>query len=72
VNYIHKYYTDPRTKKPHPFTRIETAFPLIKYNVDIWEPVEKQATAVVKKFIEIQLPMSKTEVEATIKRLKKF
>eukprot|EP01080_Neovahlkampfia_damariscottae_P001491 gene1491-12108_t len=72
MNYIHKYYTDPRTKKPHPFTRIETAFPLIKYNVDIWEATEKQAAIVVKKFIDIQLPMSKDEVEAVIKLKHQF
>lgn len=58
---------DPRTKKPHPLSRIEDCFPLTKYNVDVWEPTEKQAQVVAKKMIELQLPLSKTEVEATVK-----
>lgn len=40
---------------------------MTKYSVDIWEPTEKQAQSVSKKMIELQLPLSKTEVEVTIK-----
>jgi ribosome maturation protein SDO1 len=34
INYIHKYYTDPRSKTAHPVTRIEGALSEIKYNID--------------------------------------
>ncbi len=42
VNYIHKYFVDPRAKTPHPVTRIEAALDTLKIRVDPDIPVEKQ------------------------------
>jgi len=61
-----------RQKKPHPFSRIEDTFPLCKYNVDLNESVEKQAGMVAKKMIELQLPLSKMEVEVSMKLKPQF
>lgn len=49
INYIHKYYTDPRSKIPHPVTRIELAFEKVRPNVDPFKPADQQAQDLVKK-----------------------
>jgi ribosome maturation protein SDO1 len=66
INYIHKYYTDPRNKTPHPITRIENAFEQIKYNVDPFKLTEQQAQDVVKLMINTGLPLKKSEIEAQL------
>lgn len=65
VNYIHKYYADPKTKTPHPVIRIENALVQLKVKVDPDIPSEKQAHEVLKKLPEI-LPLKKLETQATL------
>jgi len=66
INYIHKYFTDPKTKLPHPVLRIENAVDQLKIKIDPDIPAEKQASDIVKKLPEI-LPIKKTQMEGTLK-----
>jgi len=65
VNYIHKYYTDPRLKTPHPVARIEAAMAELKLRVDPDVPNEKQIQDIVKRLPEV-LPIKKAEMSGTI------
>lgn len=65
VNYIHKYYTDPKARKPHPVVRIDGALDEIKFRVDPDEPPERQAQEAVKKLVEV-IPLKKSEVEGRL------
>jgi len=65
INYFHKYYLDPKTKKPHPVTRIESALSQIKVRIDPDIPVDKQVLEISKKLIEV-IPIKRSEMEATI------
>lgn len=65
VTYLHKYYTDPKAKTPHPVVRIENALDQVKFRVDPDLPSDKQAQEAVKKIITI-LPMKKSEMGGTI------
>lgn len=60
VQYIHKYYINPKTKTPHPVVIIDNALKEQRYNVTE-EPVEKQVQKIMKTMIE-HLPMRKNEV----------
>jgi len=66
VNYIHKYYIDPRTKTPHPVVRIENAFEELKINVDPDAPAERQLQEKVLKRLPEVLPVKKTEMCGTL------
>jgi ribosome maturation protein SDO1 len=48
VNYLHKYFVDPKTKAPHPVIRIENALVDLKYRVDPDIAVEKQVQEIMK------------------------
>jgi len=61
VTYLHKYYVDPKTKYPHPVTRIENALVEIKYRVDPDLPVEKQVTEIMRNLPTV-LPVKKQEM----------
>jgi len=66
INYIHKYYIDPRTKTPHPVTRIEAAFEQMHLNIDPSQPAERQVQdKVIKKLPEI-MPIRRQEMEGTL------
>jgi ribosome maturation protein SDO1 len=66
VNYIHKYYIDPRTKTPHPVVRIENALDQMKINVDPDMAAERQVQEkVLKKLPEI-LPIKRSEMSGTL------
>jgi len=49
IYYITKNYVDPKSKNPHPRTRIENAFVEMKIRIDPEGPTEQQAEAAVKK-----------------------
>lgn len=51
VNYIHKYYINPKTNLPHPVVHIEAALQHVKFKVDINESVEKQVEIAMKMLI---------------------
>jgi ribosome maturation protein SDO1 len=65
VNYIAKYYVDPKTKLPHPVVRIENALETLKIRIDPDIPADKQAHEIVKKFPGV-LAVKKIEIEGTI------
>lgn len=60
VNYIHKYYINPKTNAPHPLINIDNALKEQRYNVTE-ESVERQVQKIMKKMI-MQLPMKKNEI----------
>jgi len=53
VNYIHKYYVDPKNNTPHPVTRIELALEELKVKVDPEASTSKQVQDVIKRLPEI-------------------
>lgn len=65
VTYLHKHYTDPKTKTPHPLVRIENALDETKYRVDADQPADKQAQEAAKKIMLI-LPMKKSQMGGTM------
>jgi ribosome maturation protein SDO1 len=65
ITFIHKQYVDPRTKVPHPLTRIETVIKDMKLNVDPFKPAEKQVEAIYSKLVE-KMPLKKTLVYASL------
>jgi len=65
VNYIHKYYIDPKLKTPHPVVRIENALTTLKIKVDPDIPTERQCQDIVKKLPEV-MPIRKMEMEGTL------
>jgi len=72
VNYIHKYYIDPRTKTPHPMLRIENAFEELHINVDPDLPAERQLQEKVLRRLPEVLPIKKSEIEGTLTIPNKF
>ncbi|KAL6069520.1 Shwachman-Bodian-Diamond protein-like protein [Balamuthia mandrillaris] len=66
VNYIHKYFIDPRTKTPHPVVRIENAFTQLKITVDPDMPAERQVQDKVLKRLPEVLPIKKCEMEGVL------
>jgi len=48
VELIHRFGIDPRTKAPHPITRIEAALEEAKAKIDEFKSVEEQAQEIIK------------------------
>jgi len=65
INYIHKYYTDPKNNTPHPITRIELALDEMKVKVDPEIPTLRQVQDIVKRLPEI-MPIKKIEQVGTL------
>jgi len=65
VNYIHKYYADPKTKLPHPIIRIDAALNEAKARIDPDLPTEKQVTEIMKTLITI-IPCKKMEIPGIV------
>jgi ribosome maturation protein SDO1 len=65
VNYIHKYFVDPKTKTPHPVVRIQNALDTLKIRVDPDIPAERQVQEITRRLPEV-LPVRKQEMEGTI------
>lgn len=66
VNYIHKYFVDPRRKLPHPISRIENALDELKIRIDPSISTKRLIKDIVNKIPDV-LPLRKMEVEANIK-----
>jgi ribosome maturation protein Sdo1 len=58
LNYLHKYYHDPRGEKvtPHPVDRIDTVLKTLGLKIDIYIPLDQQIKTIVKK-LQDQLPL---------------
>ena len=65
VNYIHKYFIDPKTSTPHPVVRLELALEEAKIRIDPEQCAERQAHDAVKKLTSI-IPLKKCEMEAKL------
>jgi len=65
VNYIHKYYADPKTKLPHPVIRVDAALNELKVKIDPDIATEKQVLEIMKTLPTI-LPCKKIEIQGTI------
>lgn len=63
IEYIHKYYVDPKTKQPHPSTRIQNALEQIKgLRIDPDQPVDKQVDDLLPKITNF-IQLSRQEME---------
>jgi ribosome maturation protein SDO1 len=49
IYYIHKNYIDPKSKLPHPMSRLELAIDNLKYRIDTKRLTEQQANEIIKK-----------------------
>mmetsp|Transcript_333 Transcript_333/g.1197 ORF Transcript_333/g.1197 Transcript_333/m.1197 type:complete len:258 (+) Transcript_333:2344-3117(+) len=65
VQYLHKYFIDPKTLKPHPPARIETALSKVKFTADYKQSAESQAKAILSK-LKDQIPLKKSTIEAEL------
>lgn len=67
VDYIVRNSTNPVTKAPHTYTRVESALETAKIQVDPQRPVDQQIDRIIEKLTEI-LPMDfkKVTFKATI------
>ena len=66
IHLISTTYVDPRTKLPHPPTRVENALNEIRHPIDPFKPAEEQLQEIVEKLRTI-LPMSSENVKIAIK-----
>lgn len=66
VNYIHRYYVDPKTNKPHPTVRIENALADSKAKYDPDRDTVAQANALVDKMLSI-LPLKRSDMQGVVK-----
>lgn len=66
ISIISRNYVDPRTKLPHPQTRIENALEEAHVSIDHFRDAEEQVKEVVKALMPI-LPLSMESVEIAIK-----
>jgi ribosome maturation protein Sdo1 len=65
VTYLNKYFVDPKTKTPHPITRIENALETIKARIDPDIPTDRQIADLLKKLPGV-ISLKKQEVEGTL------
>jgi len=65
INYICKYYIDPRSKTPHPPARVEAALEELNIRVNPAATTEKQVQDIAKRLPEV-LPIKRQEVEGTL------
>jgi len=66
INFIAKNAIDPKTKNPIPPQRIELALEKVKYNIDPFKGVEKQAEEIVKKLVMV-MPIKIEKVKIALK-----
>ena len=66
MNFIHKYYVDPKTKFPHPVVRIENALVDLKYRVDADLSVDKQVQEIMRNMPGV-LPVQRCAFSAALK-----
>lgn len=65
VEHIHKYFIDPKSKRPHPAARIETALDNIKLRIDGDTPLERLVADALKKLPDV-LPLKKVTMGGTL------
>jgi len=65
INYIHKCYTDPKTKTPHPVLRIDNALTELKIRIDPDVPTDRQIQDIVKRLPEV-IAIKKSEIRGIV------
>eukprot|EP01123_Difflugia_compressa_P008180 TRINITY_DN237_c1_g1_i1.p1 TRINITY_DN237_c1_g1~~TRINITY_DN237_c1_g1_i1.p1 ORF type:complete len:281 (+),score=74.09 TRINITY_DN237_c1_g1_i1:363-1205(+) len=65
INYIHKYYIDPKTKTMIPVARIDNALTEIKVRIDPDQSTEKQVQEILKKLPGV-LTLKRAEITGAI------
>jgi len=65
INYIHKYYIEPKTKTMIPITRIDSALTEIKVRIDPDQPTEKQIQEIIKKLPGV-LTIKRAEISGVV------
>ncbi|MEM2320941.1 MAG: ribosome assembly factor SBDS [Candidatus Bathyarchaeia archaeon] len=66
IDFISRNAVDPRTKLPHPPTRIEQALEQVGFSVDPFKSVEEQANEAIKAIRTI-LPISIEKISVAVK-----
>lgn len=67
LDIIHRNAMDPRTKLPHPMTRLENAFSEAKIRIDMFQPAEMQVDDILKRLMPlIPIKIELLEVQVTI------
>lgn len=66
INMISRSYVDPRTKIPHPYTRIENALEEVHVSIDPFKSAEEQLNDIINVLRPI-LPLSIENVEIAVK-----
>lgn len=56
---------DPRSKTPHPVTRIENALDTLKFHAEPDLPLERQIAEIVKRLPDV-MPVRRAEIEAVL------
>jgi rRNA metabolism SBDS family protein len=65
VNYIAKYYIDPKTKKPHTLLNIQNALEAAKIRIDVDAPVDEQVKKAYSKLLEF-IKLKRSEIEGKL------
>lgn len=66
IHIISKTYVDPKSKLPHPPTRIENAMEDIRYHIDPFKEADEQVQEVVQALRSV-LPMSSENIQIALK-----
>lgn len=67
IQSIHENAMDPKTRLPHPLTRIENALDHIKFSIDPFESAEKQSDEIIKKLNAIlPITIAKKTIQITV------
>jgi ribosome maturation protein SDO1 len=67
THYLASKYVDPKTGRPHPVTRIESALDMIKgLSIDPKRSAADISNEILRKVIDTGLGMKKLEIEATV------
>ncbi|MBS7648539.1 MAG: ribosome assembly factor SBDS [Candidatus Bathyarchaeia archaeon] len=66
IDFISRNAVDPRTKLPHPPTRIEQALEQVRFPVDPFKSVEEQANEAIKALRSV-LPLSVEKISVAVK-----
>jgi len=66
IAFLSRHCVDPRTKAPHPPTRIEQALEQIRFSVDPFKSVEEQSNEAIKLLRSI-LPISTERISVSVR-----
>lgn len=65
VNFLHSNFIDPRTRTPHPVTRIEGALAEAKINLDPESDAEHNARKILKK-LQLIIRLEESTIDVTV------